>query len=395
MVESGLNQVIGRKFVEELQLLAQDLGDFLAGFQGVFDSTGEGSSEPGAAGGRSQAQAAKASGDLAPSPSFSIPPNASGSLSSNELGGPSWLQSCQAQCGLLARRVQSLLGETSTYKRRAVRALHLALEKLHSALVALERELLRLASGGGWAEIQELLTTLSKNSENFLVQYRRLRERDLSDFQLVKDFKPTNYARNLFHVGNGVLCVVLYQWVLNREQALLALSALLSAAIAMEISRKFSRRWNDFLVDRVFGAVSRPRERYVINSSSYYLVAVTLITYFLPKQAVLMALLVLAFGDPAASIVGKRWGRRKLWKEKSILGSLSFVVASFAACIGFQAVARLGDLAGSAVGGVTGSFIFGALLVAVGGAITELLTEALDDNLTVPIVCAILGALVF
>jgi dolichol kinase len=44
----------------------------------------------------------------------------------------------------------------------------------------------------------------------------------------------------------------------------------------------------------------------------------------------LVAVLVLGVGDPAATLIGKRFGRRfKLYRQKSLAGSLAFVAASF------------------------------------------------------------------
>lgn len=95
------------------------------------------------------------------------------------------------------------------------------------------------------------------------------------------------------------------------------------------------------------------------------------------RGAVLAGIAALAFGDPAAALVGERWGQRRYtrWAHgRSVEGSVAFLVVAglaialvAAACPGGPSPAR------AAVG------------CGVVGAIAEALSPAGVDNLTVPL----------
>ena len=94
-----------------------------------------------------------------------------------------------------------------------------------------------------------------------------------------------------------------------------------------------------------------------------------------------LASLVLGIADPAASLVGKRWGKLKLFRDRSVLGTATFVcVGSIGSMIFLMAYSSLN---GFAIG-VT------ALVAAVAGAAAELISgERLDDNLSIPVAIAL------
>ena len=233
--------------------------------------------------------------------------------------------------------------------------------------------------------LKERRETLARSYEELLIDLKHRRVARSASLAQSRQLKPTNYMRNIFHAANGLVAVLLYHFVLTRDAALMVLGTIFAVYATLEITRRFSTRWNDFLVDKVFGAISRPSERYRINSATVYLVALLLITWFFDKLAVEAAILVLGFGDPMASLVGKRWGRRKLFRDKSYAGTLGFFAA------GFMAVGTLLFFSLPAFGllhvvGITSA------IVAV-GAVTELLSSRIDDNFSIPIACAAIGAL--
>ena len=191
--------------------------------------------------------------------------------------------------------------------------------------------------------------------------------------------------RALFHIIMGVSCAALYQWVVNRTQALWLLAGFVTFFGSVEIIRRFSTRVNDFWVDRVFGKVVRPQERYRTNSATWYMLGMAVITLLTPREVVIPALLVLAFGDPIASAVGHRWGIVRFANGKSLGGVLAFLAAA-----GLPVGLYLGLLSGLPA---TTGLALGAAMVAA-GATVELLVERLDDNITIPVAAAGVGTLV-
>ena len=184
--------------------------------------------------------------------------------------------------------------------------------------------------------------------------------------------KPVNYWRNLFHAMNATIAFALYQWLLSREQALALLGAVAVPAIGLEFGRKLSPRLNDFLVDRVFGIISRPKERHTVNSATWYLMALILTCALFPKNAVLLAVLILGYADPIASVVGKRWGTFKIRGQKSLQGTLAFYVTSVAASIGFSVL-------GSVELSELGAWVW-YLGVPLAATVAELFGDRVDDN---------------
>ncbi len=226
---------------------------------------------------------------------------------------------------------------------------------------------------------------LERSYEAFLNELKKRRVARAAALAQSRQLKPTNYARNLFHAIMGLSGVFLYYFVLTHKQALAVLGTILVIFGTLEITRRFSQRWNNFLVDKFFGAISRPSERYRTTSATIYLTALILIVWLFPKLPVLTAVIILSISDPAASLAGKRWGRRKLFRDKSIIGTLTFFVVGTltTGALIFMVEPGLGTTHIAAV----------SATIAAVGAITELLSSRIDDNFSIPIACAIIATL--
>jgi dolichol kinase len=87
----------------------------------------------------------------------------------------------------------------------------------------------------------------------------------------------------------------------------------------------------------------------------------------------------LAVGDTAASLVGRRWGRTRLRNGRSLEGTAAFaLVAGTSSAL----TLRLGyPMAWSQ------ALLMGAV-AGVAGALTELSSERLDDNFSIPVMVA-------
>jgi dolichol kinase len=95
----------------------------------------------------------------------------------------------------------------------------------------------------------------------------------------------------------------------------------------------------------------------------------------------MVALAIMAFADPAAAMIGRRWGRTTLLHGRTLEGSLTFVVVGTAAAL-------LGmHILHPEVCSWPMTLAVGAC-AAVCGSIAELFSRGLDDNLTVPVSAA-------
>jgi dolichol kinase len=93
---------------------------------------------------------------------------------------------------------------------------------------------------------------------------------------------------------------------------------------------------------------------------------------------------VLGFADPAASLVGRRWGRVALLRGRTLEGALGFVViGTVMTTLALLLVTPQPSL---------GFALLMAFAVSLTGAVAELCSGRLDDNLTIPLVSAATAA---
>ena len=243
-----------------------------------------------------------------------------------------------------------------------------------------------LADGPTAARMKASAHTLSETYEDLR---RRLRRTSgLGTFvraPRLERLKPINYRRNVFHVGMGLISAGMYEFFLTQGQALTIMTILLTMVVGFEVTRRVFPQWNKLLTRLVFKGMIRPWENRRPNSASWYTLALLIITALTPKLAAQIGVLVLAFGDPAASIVGRKWGRVKLYRRKSIIGTTAFAVAAAAMVLG-MALLKSAPLTSWNLAGM-------AITVALGAAAAELFSDSVDDNATVPVTAACIATL--
>jgi diacylglycerol kinase (CTP) len=230
-------------------------------------------------------------------------------------------------------------------------------------------------------KLNALYASLTRSYEDFLAQLPELKLEGVESLTRTSHLKPMNYARNLFHAVSGLVAVLLYQFFLTKSQAIACVLVAAAVLVTLEIGRRCSGRWNKFLAGNIFKVLAHPSERDRITGSTYFVVGLAVITLVFPKPPVEVAILILAFADPVASITGRLWGKRKLFQNKSYVGTGAFFAVAWVTASIFLTVA-VKDLS-------TPRAAVAALIIAAAGTIVELLSTRLDDNLTVPVVCAL------
>ena len=194
--------------------------------------------------------------------------------------------------------------------------------------------------------------------------------------------RPMNLPRSFFHVVAGILIVVAS--VLFDGPTLLAIAAGVAAlGWLLEGTRRIWPAWNSVLM-KLFGPLAHSHEAHGVNSATWYATAWALLLLTTPAQAANVGVLALAFGDPIAGLVGRKLGRRKLLANKTLEGSIAFLVAT--AVVGAGYLAWLGGV------GIVGALATAALAGLV-GAVAEMLSTRVDDNLSVPLLAGWASAL--
>ncbi|OQX29864.1 MAG: hypothetical protein B0D92_01450 [Spirochaeta sp. LUC14_002_19_P3] len=87
--------------------------------------------------------------------------------------------------------------------------------------------------------------------------------------------------------------------------------------------------YNFGFISRITTAVSRPTETSLVWGPATLGLGALAAMFFYPGPAFVLAIYALAFGDSAASLVGRKWGRKNIpWPgDKTFIGSLSCFAA--------------------------------------------------------------------
>lgn len=192
----------------------------------------------------------------------------------------------------------------------------------------------------------------------------------------VPSLRPTNYARNALHLSSCLVGIVVLELARDPRTPIVIAALFALAGWTLEWLRRRSPAVNAFCM-RLFGRTAHPHEEKGINSATWYATALLLIALARSVPPAIVALLVLGIADPAAAIVGRRFGRVRLVHGRTLEGTAAFVVAGTLAASAYLAIlhAELG-FARVAIAALVGS---------IAGAFAELVSKRLDDNLTIPL----------
>lgn len=208
---------------------------------------------------------------------------------------------------------------------------------------------------------------------------QRLKAREVE----LPSLRPTNYARSLVHVGCGLTSIMLIEYVLTATQRAWIPTGFAAFFWFLETLRRVSTRANAVLM-WIFAKIAHPREAHHVNSSTWYGTSLALLGLLFPQALCALAVAVVAFADPAASTVGRRFGRTKLVGDRSLEGTTTFAVV--ATLVGFAAL-RLWHSAEFGVGRALAVAAVAGLV----SALTELVSRRVDDNFSVPMSAAASG----
>jgi dolichol kinase len=173
----------------------------------------------------------------------------------------------------------------------------------------------------------------------------------------------------MFHALNGVL-IALLPGVLGWSRGWTVAVGLAATAIAfgLDVVRLRAPAVNRWFFRR-FRLLASPREARGLASSSWYALSATLSWALFAPEIARAAILVLGLADPAASVIGRVWGRRPLGKG-SWLGTAVFASVALVVLVVSLPQAPVAALAA----------------VALATALSEVFSPGLDDNLIIPLV---------
>jgi len=209
-----------------------------------------------------------------------------------------------------------------------------------------------------------------------LPRYEALRGFLKTEAVHVPALRPTNYRRSLLHVCSGFVAFTVIALLPSTAWLVGISSVFFVYAWAMEYLRRRSPAFNDRIMS-FYGPVAHPHEWHRVNSGTWYCTALFILALTGSPLVCSIAVLVLGVSDPAAAFIGRRWGRTRLVNGRSLEGSVTFAVT------GFLVSVPLCALVYSTV--PFGSLIALCAIAGVSGALAELFSRSIDDNLTIPV----------
>ena len=181
--------------------------------------------------------------------------------------------------------------------------------------------------------------------------------------------------RKSIHLS-GLLVVLGYTLILNyysKGFADLALIALL--LLILEIEHIRIEHKPDFA--KVFDPLFRHHEKDGIAGSVFFVISCIMCFAVFDYWIAVLAMFMTVFGDLFAALIGKSFGRYKFYKNKTIIGTSAGLIANIS--VGFLVLPGLAIL---------------FLPMAFIATATEVITNKLDDNLTVPLFAGFAGQLI-
>lgn len=183
-------------------------------------------------------------------------------------------------------------------------------------------------------------------------------------------------ARKLWHMATGLIGLALYyKSGLSVDTVASVLLAFSAASFMVEFLRLRNEKVNQLLMV-LMKPVMRESEKNSVSGMPFYALGVSLSLFFFPERIAILSILFLIFADPIASFCGILYGRDKILPNKSLQGT----IAAFTVCYIVTLVYGLIHASPSM------NLLVFAILAGIIGAVSELCSQFVDDNLCIPVI---------
>lgn len=183
-------------------------------------------------------------------------------------------------------------------------------------------------------------------------------------------------ARKLWHMATGLIgLTVFYKSGLSTDFMATALLIFSACSFLVEFLRLRNEKMNQFLM--IFmKPIMRESEKNSVSGMPFYALGVSLSLFFFPERIAILSVLFLIFADPIASFCGILYGRDKILPNKSLQGT----IAAFSVCYIVTLVYGLIHASPNM------NLLVFAIVAGVIGAVSELCSQFVDDNLCIPVI---------
>lgn len=185
-------------------------------------------------------------------------------------------------------------------------------------------------------------------------------------------------AIHLFSISFLVIYFI-FSTAFNEKIALMILTAILVLMIEIEFLR-IEHRYRIPLISKLW-KYKRAKERHRLGGEVYFLIGSIICLAIFDIRIAAAAILMTTFGDLAAALVGKRFGRTWITEKKALEGILAELIVNI--LIGILVIRTA---VWKLTPAVPGEAIWTVIIVmAVTATVVETILDKLDDNLLIPL----------
>lgn len=183
-------------------------------------------------------------------------------------------------------------------------------------------------------------------------------------------------TRKVWHMATGLIGLAFYfKSGFSVETVATTLLIFSACSFLVEYARLRNEKMNQLLMV-VMKPVMRESEKNSVSGMPFYALGVSLSLFFFPERIAILSVLFLIFADPIASFCGILYGRDKILPNKSLQGT----IAAFSVCYIVTLVYGLIHASPSM------NLLVYSILAGIIGAISELCSQFVDDNLCIPVI---------
>ena len=181
-------------------------------------------------------------------------------------------------------------------------------------------------------------------------------------------------VRKLIHLFSLSIPVIYY--FIPRNDAILILSILTSAALILDLARYISPSVGKVFY-KMFGFLLRKHEvdsrKKNLNGATYVLISALICVILFPKVLFITAFSILIISDSMAALIGRKFGRHR-FLSKSLEGTLAFFISASVVVLFTPKFENMMI-----------EYLIGFIAAAVGAIVENISFGFADDNLAIPI----------
>lgn len=180
--------------------------------------------------------------------------------------------------------------------------------------------------------------------------------------------------RKLWHI-TGVLLIFFLYHIMSIKASKIAIIVVTILFVFIDFIRKKNAQINSFFVF-IFKPIIRKNEINGMAGTTYLFMGVMTVILFYHPFVTSLSLLFLAFADPFASFIGIKYGKDKIFGDKTMQGFIAAMLICFLLTVGYLFYY---DFSMERI-------LLISLISGVLGAVTELVPVGkIDDNFTIPV----------